>query len=299
MKPRMREQMRLGTQRRRHGVFMTTLAWTAGLVALLPLVLILTHLIVHGLGQITPTFLTSVPAPPGVRGGGVANGIVGSALLVIIALGIAVPVGIGAGLYLAEHGATRFARLVRLLADVLGGLPSIVMGIVAWELIVRPAGHFSAWAGGVALGLLVIPLVTRATEEMVRLVPSSLAEAALALGYPQWRTALTIVLRTAMPGVVTSIFIALARVAGETAPLLFTAFGNPFWSVDPSRPIAALPLQIYAYAQSPYEEWRGHAWAGALLLLVLVAGIGLGSRAVLRARARLFATVRSTRASDG
>lgn len=291
--------MRRGAQRRRHGVFMTTLAWTTGILALLPLLLILMHLIVNGLGHITPTFLLSEPAPPGVGGGGVANGIAGSVLLVAIALGIAVPVGIGAGLYLAEHGATRFARLVRLLADVLGGLPSIVMGIVAWELIVRPAGHFSAWAGGVALGLLVIPLVTRATEEMVRLVPASLAEAALALGYPQWRTALTIVLRTAMPGVATAIFIALARVAGETAPLLFTAFGNPFWSVDPARPIAALPLQIYAYAQSPYEAWRGHAWAGALLLLVLVAGVGLGSRAVLRARARLFATVRSTRASDG
>lgn len=289
----------MSARRRRQAVVMTICTWGAGLIALLPLLMIVGHLIVNGIGQITPTFLTAVPAPPGVRGGGVANGIVGSALLVVIALTIAVPIGIGAGLYLAEHRITRFARIVRLLADVLGGLPSIVMGIVAWELIVRPAGHFSAWAGGVALGLLVVPLVTRATEEMVRLVPPSLAEAALALGFSQWRTALTIVLRTAMPGVITAIFVALARVAGETAPLLFTAFGNPFWSVDPTRPIAALPLQIYTYAQSPYEEWRGQAWAGALLLLLLVAGIGLASRGVLHARARLFATMRGTKATDG
>jgi len=299
MRPVMRDRARFGARRRRRDMVMTMLAWTLGLLALWPLVLILAHLLVHGIGRITPTFLTSVQAPPGVRGGGVANGILGSAMLVVIALGIAVPVGIGAGLFLSEHGSTRFARLVRLLADVLGGLPSIVMGIVAWELIVRPAGHFSAWAGGVALGLLVIPLVTRATEEMVRLVPPAIAEAALALGYPQWRASVHVVLRAAMPGVATAVFVALARVAGETAPLLFTAFGNPFSSLDPSRPIAALPLQIYTYAQSPYEDWHGQAWAGALLLLLLVAAIGLGSRAVLRARSRLFAAVRGFRSSDG
>jgi phosphate transport system permease protein len=200
-------------------------------------------------------------------------------------------VGIGAGLYLAEHRRARFATMVRLLADVLSGLPTIVLGIFIWELVVRPSGHFSAWAGGMALALVVLPLVARATEEMVRLVPVSLSEAALALGFSRWRTAFTVVLRTAMPGILTAVLIAVARAAGEAAPLLFTAFGNPFWSTDPSRPIAALPLQIYAYAQSPYEEWRAQAWASALLLLVLVALISAGARAVVRARARLLTSV--------
>jgi phosphate transport system permease protein len=210
---------------------------------------------------------------------------------VAIAMTVAVPVGIGAGLYLAEHRRGRFARVVRLLADVLSGLPSIVLGIFAWELIVRPSGHFSAWAGGIALGLLVLPLVARATEEMVRLVPVALTEAALALGFSRWRTSLTVVLRTAMPGIVTAVLLAMSRAAGETAPLLFTAFGNPFWSIDPARPIAALPLQIYAYAQSPYDEWRAQAWAGGLVLLMLVALISAAGYAVIRSRARLLSAV--------
>uniref|UniRef100_UPI00286B6C13 phosphate ABC transporter permease PstA n=1 Tax=Gemmatimonas sp. TaxID=1962908 RepID=UPI00286B6C13 len=265
--------------------------WIAAAVAVIPLVLILAQLLLNGLGQLTPTFFTQMPSPPGVRGGGVANAIIGSIMLVAIAMSVAVPVGIGAGLYLAEHRRGRFALVVRLLADVLSGLPSIVLGIFAWELIVRPSGHFSAWAGGIALGLLVLPLVARATEEMVRLVPVALTEAALALGFSRWRTALAVVLRTAMPGIVTAVLIAMSRAAGETAPLLFTAFGNPFWSVDPSRPIAALPLQIYSYAQSPYDEWRAQAWAGALVLLILVTIISVAGRAVVGARAKLLSAV--------
>lgn len=270
---------------------MTGLTWTAAIAAVIPLVIILAHLLLNGLGQLTPTFFTHMPSPPGERGGGVANAIVGSLILVAIAMTVAVPVGIGAGLYLAEHRRGRFAQVVRLLADVLSGLPSIVLGIFAWELIVRPSGHFSAWAGGIALSLLVLPFVARATEEMVRLVPVALTEAALALGFSRWRTSLTVVLRTAMPGIVTAMLIAMSRAAGDTAPLLFTAFGNPFWSVDPARPIAALPLQIYAYAQSPYDEWRAQAWAGALVLLILVTIISVAGRAVVRSRARLLSTV--------
>ena len=278
-------------KRERISRLMTVLTWSAAAVAVAPLLLMLAQLLVNGVGQLTPTFFTRMPVPPGVRGGGVANAIVGSMLLVAIAITVAVPVGIGAGLYLAEHRRARFATMVRLLADVLSGLPTIVLGIFIWELVVRPSGHFSAWAGGMALALVVLPLVARATEEMVRLVPVSLSEAALALGFSRWRTAFTVVLRTAMPGILTAVLIAVARAAGESAPLLFTAFGNPFWSTDPSRPIAALPLQIYAYAQSPYEEWRAQAWASALLLIVLVALISAVARAVVRTRARLLASV--------
>jgi phosphate transport system permease protein len=278
-------------KRERISRLMTVLTWSAAAVAVAPLLLMLGQLLVNGVGQLTPTFFTRMPVPPGVRGGGVANAIVGSMLLVAIAIIVAVPVGIGAGLYLAEHRRARFATMVRLLADVLSGLPTIVLGIFIWELVVRPSGHFSAWAGGMALALVVLPLVARATEEMVRLVPVSLSEAALALGFSRWRTAFTVVLRTAMPGILTAVLIAVARAAGEAAPLLFTAFGNPFWSTDPSRPIAALPLQIYTYAQSPYEEWRAQAWASALLLLVLVALISAGARAVVRTRARLLTSV--------
>ncbi len=278
-------------RRQRVDRVITIITWTAAMVAITPLVIILSQLLLNGLGQLTPTFFTQLPSPPGVRGGGVANAIVGSMILVAIAMTVAVPVGIGAGLYLAEHRRGRFAQAVRLLADVLSGLPSIVLGIFAWELIVRPSGHFSAWSGGVALGLLVLPLVARATEEMVRLVPLALTEAALALGFSRWRTSLTVVLRTAMPGIVTAILIAMSRAAGETAPLLFTAFGNPFWSLNPARPIAALPLQIYAYAQSPYDEWRAQAWAGALVLLALVTLISVAARAVVRARTKLLSAV--------
>src|SRR5690606_18249301 len=245
---------------------MIGLMYVASILAVLPLVLILFHLLREGLQSLTPRFFLDLPAPPGDPGGGMANAIVGTLVLVLIAAGVGLPVGIGAGLFVAENRGSRLASMVRFLADVLNGLPSIVIGIFAWQFLVRPFGNFSALAGGIALGAMMIPLVTRATEEMVRLVPISLREAALALGYSEARTSVTVVLRTALPGIVTGALVAVARIAGETAPLLFTALGNQFWSVAIDQPIAALPLQIYYYATSPYDEQRALAWAGALVL---------------------------------
>lgn len=263
---------------------MLGIMFVAAALATLPLVLILLHLVKEGASSLNLEFFTQVPAPVGEAGGGVANAIIGTLILVGIAAAIGLPVGIGAGLYLAEQRGSRLALATRFLSDVLNGLPSIVMGIFAWEFLVRPFGHFSALAGGVALGAMMIPLVTRATEEMIRLVPVSLREAALALGYSHARTSLSIVLRTALPGIVTGALVAIARVAGETAPLLFTAFGNQFWSVSLNEPIAALPLQIFTYAISPYEEWHRLAWAGALVLIGLVLLISVGARFATRSR---------------
>jgi phosphate transport system permease protein len=271
-------------RRRRVGSAMTVLVWGAAMLSLLPLVLVAGHLIIGGARVLTPAFFTALPAPPGVAGGGVANGIAGTLVLITIASVIGLPIGLGAGLYLAEHRTTRLATLVRYLSDVLSGLPSIVLGIFAWEIVVRPSGQFSALAGGFALGAIMIPLVARATEEMVRLVPVALREAALALGFTRWRASLGIVLRTALPGIVTAALVAMARVAGETAPLLFTAFGTPFWSLRVDQPIAALPLQIYNYAMSPYDDWRAQAWGGALVLIVLVLVISMLARRATRSR---------------
>jgi phosphate transport system permease protein len=256
----------------------------AAVVACLPLVFILAHLVRLGAASVGWAFFTQTPRPVGEAGGGMANGIVGTLILIAVAGGIGLPIGIGSGLFLAEHRGARLATSVRFLSDVMNGLPSIVMGIFAWQLLVRSVGHFSALAGGIALGAMMIPLVTRTTEEMIRLVPGSLREAALALGYSRWRTSLGIVLRTAMPGIVTGALVAVARIAGETAPLLFTAFGNQFWSVKLSQPIAALPLQIFTYAISPYDEWHIQAWAGALVLILLVLLISIAARLATRTR---------------
>jgi phosphate transport system permease protein len=274
------------TIRRRRVVsaVMMGLTYLAAAAATLPLLFILFHLLREGASSLGPDFFTSTPRPVGEAGGGMANAIVGTLLVVGIAAAVGLPRGVGAGRYLAEHRGTRLAWVVRFLSDVLNGLPSIVLGIFAWDLLVRPFGHFSALAGGVALGAIMVPLVTRATEEMISLVPGSLREAALALGYPRWRTSLTIVLRTALPGIVTGALVAVARVAGETAPLLFTAFGNQFWSTSVTQPIAALPLQIFTYAISPYDEWHAQAWAGALVLIAIVLVISIASRHVTRAR---------------
>ncbi len=256
----------------------------AALAATLPLVVILVHLVKMGASSLSVDFFTRMPRPVGEAGGGMANAIVGTLILVGIAATVGMPVGIGAGLYCAERGGSRLADLVRFLSDVLNGLPSIVMGIFAWEVLVRPVGHFSALAGGMALGVMMIPMVARTTEEMVRTVPNTLREAALALGYARWRTSLTIVLRTASAGIVTGALVALARIAGETAPLLFSAFGNQFWSTSLRQPISALPLQIFSYAISPYDEWHSLAWAGALVLIALVLVISILARAATRAR---------------
>jgi phosphate transport system permease protein len=277
---------RLGGLARRHvvSVVMVALTCAAAAIAVVPLVAILLYLVRQGAGALSLDFFTRMPKPVGEAGGGMANGIVGTLVLIGIASVVGLPVGIGAGLYLAERRGTRLANLVRFLADVLNGLPSIVMGIFAWQLLVRPVGHFSALAGGAAIGAMMIPLITRTTEEMVRTVPQSLREAALALGYPRWRTSLQIVLRTALGGIVTGVLVAVARVAGETAPLLFTILGNEFWSTDISQPIAALPLQIFTYANSPYDEWHALAWAGALVLIGLVLVISVIARVATRAR---------------
>ena len=263
---------------------MIALTFLSAAVAVVPLVVILGYLIKEGAGALSLDFFTHMPRPAGEPGGGMANAIVGTLILVGVASAIGLPVGIGAGLYLAEHKGTKLAELVRFLADVLNGLPSIVMGIFAWEFLVKPLGHFSALAGGAAIGAMMIPLVTRTTEEMVRTVPQSLREAALALGYPRWRTSLQIVLRTALGGIVTGVLVAIARVAGETAPLLFTVMGNQFWSTDLTQPIAALPLQIYTYATGPYDDWHAQAWAGSLVLIGLVLLISVIARVMTRAR---------------
>jgi phosphate ABC transporter, permease protein PstA len=277
---------RVKTARSRHmlsGV-MIGLTYLAAALATLPLLLILAHLVREGASALSPEFFTNMPRPVGEAGGGMANAIVGTLTLIGIASVIGLPIGIGAGLFLAEKRTTPLAHAVRFLSDVLNGLPSIVIGIFAWEFLVRPAGHFSALAGGVALGSMMIPLVTRTTEEMLKVVPLSLREAALALGYPRWRTSISVVLRTARAGIATGALVAIARIAGETAPLLFTAFGNQFWSTAVREPIAALPLQIFTYAISPYDEWHRQAWAGALVLIAIVLVISLAARFVTRSR---------------
>lgn len=263
---------------------MLGLTYAAAAIATLPLLLILIHLVREGAQYIRPGFFTEMPKPVGETGGGMANAIVGTLILISVASLIGLPVGIGAGLFLAEKRGSRLATVVRFLSDVLNGLPSIVMGIFAWEFLVRPLGHFSAMAGGIALGAMMIPLVTRTTEEMIRLVPVSLREAALALGYTRWRTSLTIILRTALPGIVTGALVAIARISGETAPLLFTALGNQFWSTSLNQPIAAMPLQIFNYAISPYDSAHGQAWAGALVLIMVVLVISLLARFATRSR---------------
>ncbi len=271
---------RIPLRRRVVSRVMGGLAFAAALVAVLPLLLVFGYLLFKGAAAVNLDFFLHMPRPVGIPGGGMANAVVGTLILVAVAAAVGVPIGIGAGMYLAEHGAAPLATSVRFFADVLNGLPSIVIGIFAWQLLVRPIGHFSAFSGGVALGLMMIPTVARTTEEMIRTVPAALREAALALGYAHWRTALRIVLPTALAGVVTGILIAVARVAGETAPLLFTAFGNQFWSVSLNQPIAAIPLQVFNYAISPYDEWHAQAWAGALVLIVLVLAISILSRVV-------------------
>ena len=262
---------------------MTGLVVLAAVIATLPLLFILMHLVREGAQAISLDFFTRMPKPVGEQGG-MANAIVGTLILIGIACAIGLPIGIGAGLYLADFKGTRLATAVRFLADVLNGLPSIVVGIFAWQFLVKPLGHFSALAGGVALAAMIVPMITRTTEEMVRLVPVSLREAAMALGYSRARTALTVVLRTATAGIVTGVLVAVARIAGETAPLLFTAFGNNFWSLRLDQPMAAMPLQIFNYAISPYDEWHRLAWAGALVLIAVVLVISIAARFATRAR---------------
>ncbi len=249
---------------------MTGVAVFTVLLVLLPLVAIFGYLVYRGVGSINWAFLTQTPKPVGEPGGGMANAIVGSAFILGIASLLGVPIGVGAGIYLAEFGRHRFGDVIRFTADVLNGVPSIVIGIVAYSIVVLYQRHFSALAGGVALAIMMVPTITRTTEEMLLLVPQALREASYGLGIPRWRTTLSITLRTALSGVITGIMLAFARVAGETAPLLFTAFGNQYWNLRANQPTAALPLQIYVYANSPYDDWHRQAWAGSFVLIVLI-----------------------------
>lgn len=249
----------------------TGVAIVSTILVLVPLVAIFGYLLYKGASSLNLAFFTKVPVPVGEPGGGMANAIVGSAVILGLASLLGIPVGIGAGVYLAEYArGTWLGAAVRFTADVLNGVPSIVMGLAAYSLIVAKQQHFSGMAGGVALAIMMVPTVTRTTEEMLATVPKAVREAALGLGIPKWRTVISVSLRTASPGIITGCMLAFARVAGETAPLLFTAFGNQFWSFDLSQPIAALPLQIYVYALSPYDEWHRLAWAGALVLIVMI-----------------------------
>jgi phosphate transport system permease protein len=252
--------------------FFTGLAAALSVIVITALIAIFAYLVLRGAGSVNWAFFTQIQKPVGEPGGGMANGIVGSMMILAVASCIGVPIGIGAGVYLAEFGRERLGRLVRFTADVLNGVPSIVIGMVAWGLVVVQQRHFSAFAGGVALAIMMIPTVCRATEEMLLLVPQAVREAAFGLGIPHWRSTLSIILPTARAGIVTGVMLAFARVAGETAPLLFTAFGNQFWNLRPTEPIAAMPLQIYTYALSPYDEWHRQAWAGALVLVALIVG---------------------------
>ncbi len=249
----------------------TGLAVLSTILVVTPLVAIFVYLVYKGASSLNLDFFTHNPAPEGELGGGMANGIVGSAVLLGLASLIGVPVGIAGGIFLAEFGrGTKLANAVRFTADVLNGVPSIVMGMAIYALIVFWQKHFSAFSGGVALGIMMIPTVCRTTEEMLLMVPHAVREAALALGVPNWRSVLSITVKTASPGIITGCMLAFARVAGETAPLIFTAFGNANWSVNLNEPIAALPLQIWVYAISPYEDQHRLAWAGALVLIVLI-----------------------------
>src|ERR1700756_3216083 len=252
--------------------FFTGLAAGLSVVVVCALVAIFAYLVLRGAGALNLSFLTQTPKPVGEPGGGMANALVGSVMILGIASIFGVPIGIGAGIYLAEYGRNRLGQLVRFTADVLNGVPSIVIGLVAYGLVVVPQRHFSAFAGGVALAIMMVPTVARTTEEMLLLVPHAVREAAFGLGVPQWRTTISITLATARAGIITGVMLAFARVAGETAPLMFTALGNQFWSFSPNQPIAAVPLQIYTYALSPYDDWHRQAWAAALVLVALIVG---------------------------
>jgi phosphate transport system permease protein len=269
-------------RRRTTSTVMLAMTGVAALLTVLPLVLILWHLLRAGITAMNGDFFTEIPAPVGEPGGGVGNGILGTAILVGLGAVIGLPVAIGAGLFLAEAEGSRAANAVRFITDVMNGIPSIVIGIFVWAWVVVSMGHFSALAGGVALAIMLIPMVTRTTEEMVRLVPRELRDGGLALGFTRWRTTLGIVLPAARSGILTGVLVALARIAGETAPLLFTALGNPFWGWNLNEPIAALPVQIFQYAISPYEEWHRLAWAASLLLIALVLGVSLAARLLIR-----------------
>ena len=256
-------------------IVMMSLTFVAALIAIIPLVFIFYYTIAKGITYLNIDFFIQMPKPVGEEGGGMANAIVGTLILIGVGGIIGIPVGIMSGTYLSEFGKNKFGATVRFLVDVLSGIPSIVVGVVAYTLVVIPMKHFSALAGGIALGILMIPTITRTTEEMIKLVPHSLREAGLALGIPKWKTTLLIILRTAWKGIATGILLGLSRAAGETAPLLFTALGNRFWSTEIMQPIASLTVYIYDYARAPFEDWNNQAWTAALVLIILISLLSL------------------------
>jgi phosphate transport system permease protein len=256
----------------------------AVLLALLPLVSVLFFTAIRGMGALSLDFFTKLPKPVGETGGGMANAILGTLKLVFAACAIGVPIGVLAGVFLSEFSQSRFATAVRFSADVMAGIPSITIGVVVYTVVVKRMGHFSAIAGSVALAIIMLPTITRTTEELLRLVPGTLREAALGLGVPKWRATLWVVLRTAAPGIVTGMMLAVARIGGETAPLLFTAFNNRFWGQGLDEPVASLPVQIYTYAVSPYEDWHRQAWAAALVLVALTLFLNVTAKLLVRQR---------------
>lgn len=257
---------------------MTLTMLAATVAVLVPLVLVLYHMVKSGIGAINLDFFLHIPKPTGETGGGMANGIVGSGIMIGLASLLGLPVGICGAIYLTEYSGGRMAAVIRFAADILAGIPSIITGMVAYTLIVVPMKGFSSLAGAFALALIMVPIVLRTTEEQLKMVPGTLREASLALGVPLWRTSLKVTLPSALNGVVTGILLAIARVAGETAPLLFTALGNQFWSNKLTEPMAALPLQIFNFAISPYEDWHRLAWGGALVLVFLMFTLSLSAR---------------------
>jgi phosphate transport system permease protein len=265
-------------------VLMQIITFTCAILVVVPLFLVLYHLVAKGFSSINWAFFTQLPKPVGEIGGGMANAIVGTFVLLAQAAVFGVPIGVLGGVFLSEYGGTKLNWWIRFAADVLNGVPSITWGMVVYALIVVPMKGFSALAGGIVLGMMMVPLVMRTTEEVLQLVPGGYREAALALGIAQWRAIVQIVVRTALKGIITGILLALARVAGETAPLLFTAFGNHFWTHKLTDPISAMPLQIFAYAISPYDDWHRQAWAGALVLIMFVLAINIGVRFLTRDR---------------
>jgi phosphate transport system permease protein len=264
-----------------------TLCALAVIVALIPLAMILFYVVKEGFGALNLDFFTKMPKPVGESGGGMANAIAGTLILIGIAAAFAVPVGCLCGIHLSEYPGTKFSSVVRFAADVLNGVPSIVVGIFAYGILVLPVKRFSAIAGGVALGLLMIPIVVRTTEELLRLVPGGLREGALALGATRGRAVFSVIVPAALPGILTGILVALARVAGETAPLLFTAFNNRFWSTSLTQPIASLTVQVFTYAISPYDDWHRQAWAGAFLLVMLILTLSILARLAVRRLERM------------
>jgi phosphate transport system permease protein len=261
---------------------MTGLFTLCALLVILPLFLIFFDLLIKGAKELKLTLLIDLPHPVGEPGGGIANGIVGTLVITLMTMLWSVPTAVMCGIYLAEYGKGKFASAVRFAADTMTGVPSIIMGIFGYILLVLPMKRFSAWAGAAALSMIFIPVVARTTEEMLRTVPTTVREAALALGIARWKATLRITVRTAWPGILTGILLAMARILGETAPLLFTALGNQFWQSSLDQPMAAVPLQVFTYAISPYEDWHDKAWAGALVLITMVLVINIAARVLTR-----------------